>query len=111
MRLQLDAAVDCNARTVPGKAEASKETRFLRIICRALQEYGMIMVDGTTPQGLLLMMEGNATAGWQAIAGDRHYGSYGYIIRDQDTPSDGLSRGPSDGIPWHKLRVLQKSVF
>jgi hypothetical protein len=111
MRLQLDKAVDCSTRTVPGKANASAETRFLRMICRALQDYGMIMVDGTQPKGLLLMMESKATASWSALVGAELWGSYSYIIRDQDTPSDGLQRGPQDGIPWHKLRVLSKSVF
>lgn len=33
------------------------------------------------------------------------------IVRDQDTPDDGLTRGPTDGIPWEKLRVLEKSAF
>ncbi len=40
MRLQLDPAVDCDRRTVPGESDRSRETRFLRMICRALQEYG-----------------------------------------------------------------------
>jgi hypothetical protein len=111
MRLQLSTSVSCDARTVPGKSDTSLETRFLRMICRALQEYGMIMMDGTAPKGLLLMMEGKATAGWTALVGAELYGSYGYLIRDKDTPSDGLTRGPTDGIPWDKLRVLAKSVF
>ncbi len=111
MRLQLSPSVDCSARTVPGKADGSKETRFVRMICRALQDYGMIMTDGTGPGGLLLMMEHKATADWQATVGDELWGSYGYLVRDQDTPDDGQQRGPSDGIPWGQLRVLAKSVF
>ena len=31
MRLQLDPTLDCGTRTVPGKADSSTETRFLRI--------------------------------------------------------------------------------
>lgn len=111
MRLQLSATVDCDARTVPGKSATSLETRFLRMICHALQDYGMIMIDGTQPKGLLLMMEGKATASWSSLVGAELYGSYGYLLRDKDTPPDGLTRGPSDGIPWDKLRVLAKSVF
>jgi hypothetical protein len=111
MRLQLDAGVDCSARTVPDKADTSTETRFLRIFCKALQDYGLIMLDGTGPSGLVIYMENEATAGWSGIVGAELYGSFSYIVRDQDTPDDGLTRGPSDGIPWEKLRVLEKSAW
>lgn len=111
MRLQLSRSVDCRKRTVPGKSDSSKETRFLRMLCRALQDYGMIMVDGTQPKGLLLMMESKETASWSSIVGSELWGSYGYIIRDDDTPSDGQKRDASSGIPWGQLRVLAKSVF
>jgi len=111
MRLQLDAAVDCSTRTVPDKADTSTETRFLRIFCKALQDYGMIMLDGTGPGGLVIYMENEATAGWSGVVGAELYGSFSYIVRDQDTPDDGLTRGPSDGIPWEKLRVLEKSAW
>ena len=57
MRLQLDPAVNCAARTVPGKADSSPETRYLRMLCTTLQRYGMIAVDGTGDRGLMLMME------------------------------------------------------
>ncbi len=111
MRLELDPTLDCNTRTVPGKADTSNETRFLRIFCRALQEYGMIMLDGTGPGGLVIYMENEATAGFNQSVGAELYGSYSYLIRDQDSPSDGLTRGPTDGIPWEKLRVLAQSSF
>lgn len=111
MRLQLDPTLDCSTRTVPGKADTSSETRFLRMFCRALQQYGMIMLDGTSPGGLVIYMENETTAGFDNIVGSELYGSFSYIIRDQSSPSDGLTRGPSDGIPWGRLRVLEKSVF
>jgi hypothetical protein len=37
-------------------------------------------------------------------------GDYGWVLRDQ-AASDGLTRGPSDGIPWSMLRVLAVSDF
>jgi len=111
MRLQLDPTIDCNVRTVPDKLDTSTETQFLRLFCRALQDYGMIMLDGTGPGGLVIYMEHETTAGWQSIIGAELYESFSYIVRDQDTPDDGLTRGPNDGIPWEKLRVLEKSVF
>jgi hypothetical protein len=111
MRLQLDPSLDCSTRTVPSKADTSSETRFLRIFCKALQDYGMIMLDGTGAGGLFFYIEHSATANWQPVIGAEHYESFGYLIRDQDTPSDGLTRGPSDGIPWEKLRVLEKSAW
>lgn len=111
MRLQLDPTLDCESRTVPGKASSSSETRFLHIFCRALQDYGMVMLDGTGPGGLVFYLENEATAGWQAVIGEELYGSFSYLVRDQDTPSDGLARGPSDGIPWHRMRVLASSAW
>jgi hypothetical protein len=56
-------------------------------------------------------MENETTAGFDSIVGSELYGSFSYIIRAQDSPSDGLTRGPTDGIPWGRLRVLDKSVF
>lgn len=113
MRLQLDPDVDCEARTtpVPDGTDGVLETRFLRMFCHALQDYGMIMLDGTGPDGLVIYMENEVTAGWSDHIGAELWESYSYIVRDQTTPDDGLQRGPSDGIPWHKLRVLETSVF
>ena len=62
MRLQLDPAVNCDTRTVPGRP--GLETAFLRQICHALQDYGMIAVDGSSDRVILLMMENSATASW-----------------------------------------------
>jgi hypothetical protein len=111
MRLQLDSAVDCEARTAPGKDESSLETRFVRIFCRALQDYGMIMLDGTGPGGLVIYLEHQETAHWDTVLGEEAWESYGYLLRDADTPDDGFSRVDTDGIPWDRLRVLETSVF
>jgi hypothetical protein len=110
MRLQLDPAVDCDARTVPGRSSGSRETRFLRMICRALQDYGMIAVDGTGENGLVLMMEHTETAAWPRIVGDERFDSYSWLVRDDGVPRDGTSRDPSSGIPWDRCRVLKLSV-
>jgi hypothetical protein len=111
MRLQLDPALDCDQRTVPGKDDGSTETQFLRIFCRALQHYGLIMLDGTVPHGVVIYLEDEQTAGWLSIIGAERYDSFSYIVRDQDTPDDGLTRSATDGIPWGRLRVLETSVF
>jgi hypothetical protein len=111
MRLQLDPAVDCAARTVPGKSAASPETRYLRMVCVALQRYGMIAIDGTVDRGVLFQMESQETAPWSSIVGATSSGSYGYLLRDADSPGDGLARGDTSGIPWHRLRVLDRSVM
>jgi hypothetical protein len=111
MRLQLDRSVDCSARTVPGRDPAGSETRVLRMVCRALQDYGMIAVDGTGNTGLLFMAENEATADWGSIIGPQVSGSYGYLLRDETSPADGLIRSSTSGIPWSKLRVLAVSDF
>jgi len=110
MRLQLDPSVDCDARTVPGESDTSAATAYLRMICHALQDYGMIAVDGTGDRGLALMMEDSTTADWPAILGDERFGSYSWIVRDEATPDDHLSRDASSGIPWDRFRVLKLGV-
>lgn len=109
MRLQLDPAVNCETRrapVLPGRAESDRETRFVRIVCRALQRYGMVMLDGTSPDGVNIYMENRLTAPWQATVGAELYGSYGYLLRDQSTPGDGLARNGDSGIPWERMRVV-----
>ncbi|MFN8109977.1 MAG: hypothetical protein U0Y82_09065 [Thermoleophilia bacterium] len=106
MRLQLDPRVNCDARTVPGRADGSGQTRFLRILCHALQRYGMIVADGTEPGVMVLQMENVATAPWGGIIGSTNNGNYGFIIRDTTTPGDGLHRTSSSGIPWGRMRVI-----
>jgi hypothetical protein len=109
MRLRLDPSVNCRARRaplLPGRAESMRETRFLRILCRALQDYGMVVLDGTEPDGLLVYMEHRASADWARVAGSPHAGGYGYLLRDGTTPPDGLVRDSSHGIPWAAMRVV-----
>ncbi len=118
MRLQLDPGVDCRRRTVPGRAAGGPETRFLRMICVALQRYGAIVADGGgVPDLYVIEMELDRSAGgavdWGRAAG-RPPGSYwGNVIRDvrASATGDGLPRRASDGIPWDRVRVLSRSVF
>jgi hypothetical protein len=84
---------------------------MLRMICRAMQKYGIIAMDGSSDRVMLLQMEHSATANWPTLIGPEVYGSYGYLVRDNTSPSDGYSRDSSSGIPWSKLRVLSTSVF
>lgn len=104
MRLQLDPAVNCETRTVPGRP--GLETAFLRQVCHALQDYGMIAVDGSSDRVILLMMENSATANWDAVVGPTFNGSYGYIVRSKGSPDDGLARDDNSGIPWNRMRVV-----
>jgi hypothetical protein len=53
-------------------------------------------------------MEDEATAGWSKILGPAKSNSYSHIIRDQSSPDDGLSRNPSSGIPWNRMRVVAR---
>ncbi len=110
-RLQLDPGVDCESRTVPGAPAKGRETQLLRMICRALQRYGMIAVDGTSKDGLILMMENSETADWPDIVGPERYESYSWIVRDEESGSDGLSRNARSGIPWDRFRVLKETAL
>ncbi len=118
MRLQLDPAVDCAARTVPGRDPSGPETRMLRMVCRALQRYGVVIVDGSGQANrYALLMELDASHGgtvdWSALGGDPPGGYWGNLIRDElaDQTGDGLDRSPTDGIPWARMRVLATGVF
>jgi hypothetical protein len=105
VRFRLKASVDANARTAPGKADSSPETRFVRMVCRALQLYGFMPADGGGVMGLY--MEANASAGWSGIIGATYSGSYGYLLRDERCTSDGFSRDETSGIPWGDLEVIE----
>jgi hypothetical protein len=111
MRFQLDPSVNCATRTVGGRSDSSLETRYLRIICKALQDYGMIVMDGTGDRLLAFQMEDEATADWPSIIGTQHNGGWGWLLRDQTSPADGVSRDASSGIPWNRMRVLARSDF
>lgn len=103
-KFRLKSTVDPDTRTVPGKANTSPETRFLRIMCRALQRYGLFAADGSGGvHGFY--MENSRTAAWGSIIGESRNGHYGWILRDQ-AASDGISRSSTDGIPWNDLEVV-----
>ncbi len=118
LRLQLSPAVDCATRTVPFADPSGRDTRFLREVCRALQVYGMILVDGSGDPNLysLFMEQGTesgGTADWNAILNRPPGGLWGNIIRDvnADATGDGVARTSTTGIPWGQMRVLGTSVF
>lgn len=109
MRLQLDPAVRCDRRRAPappGRESTARETRYLRIVCRTLQRYGMVVMDGTGADGLVIYMENDLTARWSPLVGEQRFGSYGWIFRDRTSPDDGLARDALTGIPWHRMRVV-----
>lgn len=108
-RLRLPASVDCDRRlapVAPGRTESTRETRFLRILCRGIQEYGLIVLDGAPADRIVIYMENDETADWEPVAGQPLYGSYGYVVRDSTTPSDGLTRDSRHGIPWGSLESV-----
>jgi hypothetical protein len=118
VRLQLSPSVNCATRTVPFADPGGRDTAFLRDICRALQVYGMIIVDGSGDPDLYgLFMEQGAdsggTADWSAILNRPPGGLWGNIIRDVNASAtgDGVQRNASTGIPWSEMRVLRTSVF
>ncbi len=118
LRLQLSPSVDCAARTVPFADPGGVDTRFLSEICRALQVYGMIIVDGSgAPNQYVLEMEEGTevggTAAWDSILNPPPGDLWGNIIRDVNASAtgDGVARNASTGIPWDQLRVLGTSVF
>lgn len=98
MTLQLDKAVNCASRQVPGKAASSAETRLLRMVCKAMQDYGAVMLDGTGA-GAYFYMEDNATAQWGSVIEER-FGSASWLFRRNNVS------GPEEGLPLDKLRVL-----
>lgn len=115
MRLQLDRSVNCDTRTVPFADPAGRDTRFLREICHALQNYGMIMTDGSSNYGLMMELDTSSggTANWSSILTPPPSGLWGNVIRDQtaDLTGDGVARNATTGIPWGQMRVLASSVF
>ena len=111
MRLQLDPSVNCNDRTVPERDNSSPQTRFLRIVCHALQDYGAIVSDGSATDAVGLQMEHDATADWDELVGEPRFDSYGYVVRDDAGLDDELDRDSRSGIPWSRMRVLESSEF
>ncbi len=118
LRLQLSPSVDCAARTVPFADPGGRDALLLHEICRALQVYGMIIVDGSGDPNLygLFMEQGTDTGGtanWDAILNRPPGGLWGNIIRDVNASDtgDGVPRNSTTGIPWDQMRVLSTSVF
>lgn len=116
LRVQMTDA-EIRARTVPG--DDPKCRRLLWMICRALRDYGAIVVDGSgseTLYGLLMESEesvaGRHSGGWRALAGQPVGGYWGNVIRDRlaDSTGDRERRG-TDGVPWERAQVLERSVW
>ncbi|KAJ3446998.1 hypothetical protein M0812_07802 [Anaeramoeba flamelloides] len=116
MRLRLKPSVDCDARTVPIREswdltveEQDKQKRFLKIYCTALRDYGMYVVDGAPSEAIVLMMESNHTANWEPLIGPSDPDTnWNFLVRDQQTPSDGFTRDSTSGIPWDQIQVVQE---
>jgi hypothetical protein len=111
MRVQLDPALDCNTRTVPtvsGPQDKPKQLAFLKMLCVALQDYGMIVSDGTADRNLLLELEDEITANWTLLLGPtyQYSSNYNFFIRNKNYTGDGVTRSWTDGIPWDRLRVV-----
>lgn len=120
MRLRLDPALtdgELQARTVPG--DDPKCRRLLRMICRALRDYGAIVVDGVAEPdlyGLLMESEvsvaGRYPGGWRALAGTPAGGYWGNVVRNAFADATGdRTRRASDGVPWGRLQVTRNSIY
>jgi hypothetical protein len=116
MRLQLDPGVNCARRTVPGGSR--KATRLLRMICVALQRYGIIVIDSSgshNAYGVQMELDKRVggTADWRGLAGAPPNGYWGNVIRDRNAnrTGDRTRRTALTGIPWSRMRVLSRSVF
>lgn len=113
MRVRLDPAVNCDARTLPQNSrvaeDRTKMLRFLRTMCHALQDYGFMPLDGTGNNGFTIYAEGDATANWTSVLGppdpNLNY-RYVWALRDRNTASDGITRSATDGIPWNRWQVM-----
>lgn len=117
MRLRVvmtDAEI--RARTVPG--DDPKCRRLLWMVCRALRDFGAIVVDGSGSDDLYgLLMESDASVagrhpgGWAAIAGKPPGGYWGNVIRDRLADATGdRQRRATDGVPWERAQVLSRSI-
>ena len=111
MRVRLDSAVDCDSRTLPDNPRVNEKREpmltFLRAMCHAFQDYGVIVLDGTGVDGFTIYGEGDATARWSRLLGNRDPQSgYAWALRDEDTLDDGIQRFGTDGIPWDQWEVM-----
>jgi hypothetical protein len=62
MRIQLDPSVNCDSLQLQGNQEPGAR-RTAAIVCKALQEYGMILVDGSAPGDNSLFFESFSNGG------------------------------------------------
>lgn len=101
-RIFLDKSVDVEAlaNRVAARLSNEKNKAFARLIVRALQEYGMIALDGTKGNNNIYM-EGDATAKWESLIGPKNdWGTYNHV-----------ARAIAAELPWRSLRVADGSVF
>ena len=97
MILQLSNSVNCDTRTSPtGKANDNK---FVRMVCHAMQDYGVMVSDGTGASAVFYM-EANGTSGFSNILTT----SNGHLGNHFRNPSG------TNGVPWNQFRVVAKPV-
>lgn len=101
-RIFLDPSVDVVAlgNAAAAKVSDSRAKNFLKILVKAIQEFGLITLDGTGG-GMNFYFEGNDSAQWATLLGPvNSYGSY-----------NDLARALLSVLPFDKLRVAAPSVF
>lgn len=123
-RFFLDATyAECDARTVPGRANNSLETRWLRMCCRALKDYGMVIEDGSGGDHLYgwtaeYGYAGLGTADWASIIGTGNavggpgFPYCGTVFRSASyNGNDGITRSSTDGVPWGQVKLLASATW
>ncbi|MFB3903518.1 MAG: carbohydrate binding domain-containing protein [Acidobacteriota bacterium] len=102
-RIFLDPSVnvDAIADVIDGYTNLdAKNKAFARMFLVALQEYGMIALDGTGGSHNIYL-EADATANWVSLIGQKNgYGTY-----------NDIARAIRDNLPWNMLRIADGSVF
>lgn len=100
-RIFLDPSVDVVAvgNAAAARLSDSRQKAFARTFVKALQEFGMVPLDGTGG-GSNVYFEG-ATAGWANVLGPVNaYGTY-----------NDVARAVAGVLPWDSFRVAAESVF
>jgi CSLREA domain-containing protein len=100
---QLKPSVNCDGRTLPSDApnDGGKQLRFLKQLCRAFQDFGLMVSDGAG-SNLSIYLEADATANWRNSIGSPcpSSGSFGFIVRPSGSNCGTATSGGTDGIPW-----------
>lgn len=125
-RFRLKSSVNINARTVPNYADngATKlgandpHTKLLRGLCWTLQNYGIVILDGTA-SGILFYYENNASANWSSMGfhnivaspAEAPFGDMAWFLRDNQWASPDIPRTATDGIPWDQFEVVEAQTF